>query len=283
MKARIIFLVMAVLVMAVTAGCGIPDGTESSEAETTAAAETASTPTALISATPELTAEETATTAPETPTETVAATPTATAQPEPLTVSEGTLVYSNEDVSVGVVYPVISGMTDVVVQSGINTGVLSYLTDKANEVETEAADAADPHGTYTFNADFEVKRNDGVVLSIYITISFYTGGANVGSEAAFINVINSNPAQQPTLDELFTEGADYATVLNGKITTIIAAMDDADAYSFTGVEPHGGYYLTNTSLVIVFPRYTIAPGVYGEPEFVIPLAELSDILIPELA
>jgi hypothetical protein len=32
--------------------------------------------------------------------------------------------------------------------------------------------------------------------------------------------------------------------------------------------------------VIVFKRYTIAAGAYGAPEFEIPLASLSDILIP---
>ena len=283
MKIRSICLLLAVLLMVVMAGCGDSAAPDASEAGTTAMGQTTSASAATPAATPEITTGETPTTAPETPTEIASATPSATALPEPLTVTEGTLVYSNEDVNVDVVYPVISGMTDTAVQGGINDGVLSYLTDKASEVETDAADASGPHGMYTFSANFEVKRNDGVVLSIYISMSFYTGGANVGSEAAFVNVINSNPAQQPTLDELFIDGADYASALNAKIEAIIAASGDADAYSFSGVTAHGGYYLTDTSLMIVFPRYTIAAGVYGEPVFSIPLAELHDILIPELA
>ena len=281
MKKALAVLLVLMLVMA--AGCSLPVAAQTSQAvETTAEGTPSSTPETTPSATPETTATETPAMSP-TPTETATPSPTPTPTPlKPLTVTEGKLTYGGTGVNVNITYPIISGMGDGLVQGNINDGVLGYLQGQAQEVESDASAAGGSHGTYTFSADYEVMRNDGMILWIFIRTSSYTGGANVGTDVAFVNIINTSPAQQPTLEELFTEGSGYAAVLNSKIKAQLAAMSDGDAYSFNSVSAHGGYYLTDTELVIVFPRYTIAPGAYGEPEFSIPLADLADILIPEL-
>ena len=99
----------------------------------------------------------------------------------------------------------------------------------------------------------------------------------------FINVINTKDAAQPTLADLFTEGVDYTTAINNEINTIIQNDDFmAESVNFETVSPTQWYYLTDTSLVIMFPRYEIAAGVIGEPEFIIPLENLTRILIPEV-
>lgn len=47
---------------------------------------------------------------------------------------------------------------------------------------------------------------------------------------------------------------------------------------FQGIRDSQGFYLQDENLVIVFPKYEIAPGATGIPEFVIPLADLKDLL-----
>ncbi len=291
MKKRAIAAIAAIVVMLLIPGCvktpARADGT-ATESMPTATVEAAMTPSAAMTTplagatpTPQLSPSGTpaATDAAATPT------PAPAAASKPLTVTECTLAYSNEHVSVNIIYPEISGMADAAAQSGINEQVEVCFQDMANVLEekSESDDAYGPHGTYFIETDYEVKRNDGGVLSIHVSISEYEGGANTASDAVFINVINSNPAQQPTLSELFSEDTDYETVLGDKINALIAASPDAEEYSFSGVNDDDWYYLTDTSLVIVFPRYSIIAGAYGEPEFSIPLSSLSGVLIPGIA
>ena len=265
------------LLLVMAAGCSLPAAANTSQAAATPE-ETLSAPETTPFATPVMSAEETPS---ETPAVSLEPTPEATPV-QPLTVTEGKIVKSNADVSVNAVYPVISGMADPAVQSGINEQVRVWGQDEANRIETGSQAVGHPHEPYTFESAFQVKRNDGRILSIRIQLSYYNGGANTGSEAAFINIINTSPAQQPTLSQLFLAGADFAAVLNGRINAMIADNPDAEMFDFHGISSSQGYYLTPTSLVIVFERYSIAPGVVGEPEFVIPFAELGDILIPEV-
>jgi hypothetical protein len=203
----------------------------------------------------------------------------------PLTVSERRLVYSNAHIDVDIAYPEIAGMEDALAQGNVNSQVGAHFKSKADEIEaqSEEDDAYGPHSAYFIETRFETRRNDGFILSILLSTTYYEGGANTGSDVGFINIINTDPAQQPVLKELFAEGADYASVLDGKIRAIIAAGPDPDGIDYTSVTNAYGYYLTDTDLVVVFERYTIAAGAYGEPEFEIPLDDLADILIPGMA
>ncbi len=287
MKTRTISAVIAILLLAILAGCSIPAGvvTTPPASDTPNGSETAAaTPSTVVISTPTVIP----TTAPgETPVTTPAATlaPTPSPLPDPLIVTERTLIYSNEYIDVDIRYPEISGMEDAAQQSGINEGVSVYLKDMATELETRSEEtaASGEHGVYTIESSYAVKRNDGGILSVRISISSYGGGANTSSDSAFINVINSDPAQQPKLAELFAPGADYMTVLNNRISALIAADPYADMFSFTSVSSSEWYYLTDTALVIVFPRYAITSGVYGEPEFSVPLADLAGMLNPGIA
>jgi hypothetical protein len=279
---RAMSVFITVLIVITMAGCSIPAATDTTPPISPAA--TADDTTAAVLPTPTATLSAAATpTAPEgTPVPTL--TPKPEPLPDPLTITERTLVYSNDYIYVNIRYPEISGMADEAAQSGINEQVYANLQDKAHEIESSSEEdaASSPHAEYSIDSNYQIKRNDGGILSIRINISYYNGGANTGSDCAFINVINTNPAQQPALENLFAPGADYTTVLNERISTLIAADPYGSDYNFESVSSSQWYYLTDTSLVIVFERYTIAPGAAGEPEFAIPLSELSDILIPEL-
>jgi len=208
--------------------------------------------------------------------------PTAEQTAIPPTVSARELDHSNDYIDVGITYPVISGMRDRAAQSAINERVYKDLKGRAQAIETQAREDAKQSGlrvVYSMDAGFSMERNDGRVLSVQIDISTYEGGANMGTDSAFINVINAEEAFEPSFSELFVNGADYKSVINDKIRAQIASNPEGDMFDFTTVAPNQWYYLTDTALVVVFPRYAITPGVYGEPEFVIAFDKISDILI----
>jgi hypothetical protein len=246
--------------------------------------EAVQTPAVIPTATTALSAAPTPTVAEATPTPTPTPVPTPTPKPEPLTVTGRSLVYSNEYIYVNVRYPEISGMADGAAQSGINSQVYAYLQDMAHDIEAgyKINNPDESFGTYTMESEYEVERNDGGILSIRINTIYYNGGASTGSDCAFINVVNTNPVQQPTLAGLFAPGTDYTTVLNQRVSAMIAADADSEVYDFSGISASQWYYLTDTALVLVFEQYAIAPGADGEPEFAIPLAELADMLNPDI-
>lgn len=284
MRREIVFVIAAAMMLAM-AGCGIvpagvtPEGSML-PADTTPVSVSVSTSPSLPEPSPSAAA-----TPVSTPAETATPAPTPLAPPEPLTVTKIKLKYSDEYTSVDIVYPEISGMADATAQSGINDQVTVFFEDMADALKTQAKSDSEyePGGVYYIRAGYEVKRNDGMVLSITMSVNTFEGGPNTGLNTEFINVINSDPAQQPALEELFNEDADYASVLDEKIGAQIAEKPNADEYDFTGVSAHQGYYLTDTDLVIVFQSYSIIAGIYGEPEFEIPLDELKGMLIPGIA
>jgi len=211
--------------------------------------------------------------------------PTAEQTAMPPTVGSRRLDYSNDYIKVDITYPEISGMRDQAAQSAINERVFNELKSKAQAIEAQAEQDAKESKLrvkYSIDAGFSVERNDGRVLSIQIDISTYEGGANVGTDSIFINVINKEEAIQSTFSELFVNGADYMSVINEKINAQIANHSESEMFDFQTVSSDQWYYLTDTALVVVFSRYAITPGVYGEPEFVIPFDEISDILISDV-
>lgn len=211
--------------------------------------------------------------------------PSAEPAAAPVTISARTLDYSIDYVDVDITYPEISGMRDETVQNAINERVFNDLKSRAQAIEAQAEQDARESRLrikYSMDAGFSVARNDGRVLSIQIEISTYQGGANVGTDSMFINMINKEEAIQPTFSELFVDGADYTAVINEIINAQIVNIPESEMFDFQTVSPDQWYYLTDTALVVVFPRYAITPGVYGEPEFVIPFDEISDILIPDV-
>ncbi len=281
MKRAICAAISVLLVVAMT-GCSVTTAAVTiAPTDTTAKAE-ASAAAVMPSATATLAAAPTPTAAEATPIP--SPTPTSTPKPDPLTVTVRSLNYSNEYIYVNVRYPEISGMADGAAQSGINSQVYAYLQDMADDIEAgyKINNPDESFGTYTMETDYEVERNDGGILSIRINTIYYNGGASTATDCAFINVVNTTPVQQPALAGLFAPGTDYTTVLNQRISAMIAADEDMEVYDFRGISSSQWYYLTDTALVIVFGQYSIAPGADGEPEFAIPLAELAGTLNPDI-
>lgn len=207
---------------------------------------------------------------------------TETPVPEPLTVAIQELKYENEYIEVNILYPEISGMLDTALQEEINSDIRVKLEQRVDSMEERARSEEDAGFSYYIDAGFAVLRNDGTYLSVRESISYYGGGASSDFDSIFINIRNSLPGQRLALEGLFLPGTDYKSVINLKLKDMITADPYGSDYSFSPVTDGQWFYLKESELVIVYPRYDIAPGMDGEPEFAIPLFELGDILIPEL-
>jgi hypothetical protein len=197
-------------------------------------------------------------------------------------IAERELGYDNENIRVRIACPVISGMQDAELQKKINYGIYAALEERASSLENDAAENDTKAFKYYLESKFSAGRIDGKIVSVRVYIEFYAGGANTGSDYMFINLMNTQPGKELALADLFLPEADYTGAVNAKINALIENDRNGSDYWFSTVADGQWYYLTDTHLVIVFPRYEIAAGAGGEPEFAIKLEELSDILIPEL-
>jgi|GEM_PF-2146036 len=197
-------------------------------------------------------------------------------------VTGGSLRYSNEYINVDVSYPVISGLADEAMQRDLNARIFSDLKSAAERIEADSRGCGEAQ-QYYYEARFEVMRNDGAILSIREETCYWDGGAQETAGSMFINCLNTMPGRALSLPDLFLSGADYAGRLNGAIEKAIGSGPDADDYSFSGVSGETGFYIGADALGIVFEMCSIAPSTMGEPEFRVPLSELQDMLIPQIA
>lgn len=98
-----------------------------------------------------------------------------------------------------------------------------------------------------------------------------------GYQTARFYHIDRHRDQLVTLSDLFPAGTDYAAALSEEVLRQMQqqmAADETAAYfpeEFTGIDPEQNFYWNEAGeLVLVFDEYTIAAGVMGMPEFVIP-------------
>lgn len=98
-----------------------------------------------------------------------------------------------------------------------------------------------------------------------------------GTDLVRIYHIDKTTDQVVTLGDLFRPDADYVTVLSNEVRRQMEermARDEHAGYfpdQFTAIAPDQNFYWNEDGdLVLVFDEYTIAAGVVGTPEFVIP-------------
>lgn len=176
-------------------------------------------------------------------------------------------------------FPVFSGMADTAFQNNLNQMIANDANARVTQLHYDAEAAfGDPNFVkFTLDSQVSIHYNDGMLVSVSIRYQDYTGGAHGGTDGIFINVLNRPTAQRLSILDLFADGMEGKSRINDAISTQIGS--DAD-YSFTSIANDQWFYVEGYELVVVFPAYTIGPGALGEPEFHIPLASLSDILIP---
>lgn len=176
--------------------------------------------------------------------------------------------------------PVLQGLKDKKYQEQLNTIIKSHAEKDIANWEKEADEAAadmKKNGfemrPYELTILYELKSDgsgkpDGIV-SLHVITSAQTGGTGMPRVDTY-TIRNDVEATRVTLDELF--GDKYKETIDAFIKAEIAK--DPESYfpeEFKGISAEQTFYVENGEAVIVFPKYAIAPGVAGNPEFRLPI------------
>jgi len=128
--------------------------------------------------------------------------------------------------------------------------------------------------TMDVKVDYEVKSQTDTTVSFVVNL--FQGSFNAYNEQYFYNLDLENDRDITMRDLL---GEDWVDVCNRSIQEQIDASVDEEGFTFFFTPEEGGFTTVDEStsfyvredgaVVVVFPRYTIAAGAAGSPEFVI--------------
>ncbi|WP_340395597.1 stalk domain-containing protein [Paenibacillus sp. FSL E2-0177] len=172
--------------------------------------------------------------------------------------------------------PQLTGMLDTHYQDELNDIILSHAEKDLAQWEKDAAemgkkaqaDQMEFH-PYTLYITYDLK-SDGTgspagVISLTVTTEGSEGGTSMPRIDTY-NVKNIAEAEPVALTDLL--GANYKEKLDADILAEIKKDSDKDFLEeYTGTSTEQSFYIDKGDLVIVFPKYSIAPGYVGSPEF----------------
>lgn len=208
----------------------------------------------------------------------VAAVPISAKLTLPVTIQEQVLTSKSDLLSTNIHIPQLAGLLDTHYQEELNWIILSHAQKDLANWEQEAARASEQatadgytYHPYELYITYELKSDgaDNGIISLVVTTEGFTGGTSAPRVDTY-NIRNLSEAARVTLPELF--GADFKASINAQIRkTMSENPDQYFADDFTGVSEEQSFYIENHEAVIVFPKYSIAPGYVGSPEFRITL------------
>lgn len=181
--------------------------------------------------------------------------------------------------------PVISGMANKKIQSGINKIFEEDAINFRNKLEKDAKEALEEykkHGIGVFHkyeayTAYQVRYNKNCLLSITVMYYQYTGGAH-GMEVQRGYNFDLKTGKQLQLSDLFEDGFNYKQAIDKEVLDYMNAHKDKffseSITSFKGISTNQPYYLEEGNLIVYFGEYEIAPYSSGIPEFKIPYSEL---------
>jgi hypothetical protein len=172
--------------------------------------------------------------------------------------------------------PQLTGMLDTQYQNELNDIIQSHAEKDLAQWEKDAAEMGQKAQAkqqefypYTLNITYELKSdgtgNPAGIISLTVITEGSEGGTSMPRMDTY-NVRNIAEAQLVTLSDLL--GANYKEKLDSDILAEIKKESDKyflEEYKGTSVEQ--SFYIDKGDLVIVFPKYSIAAGYVGSPEF----------------
>lgn len=203
------------------------------------------------------------------------------------TISIGTKGYNNlaQYMGTNMQIPYLQGLANTTVQTQINDRFQKDALDLEKTLQTELnnfvkdAQSNDyPIRDFALYSRFQQGYLNSGLLSLTVDYYQYTGGAHGITERRPYN-IDLATGKDLALKDLFTEGYDYAGVINQEIKKQISAEPDMyfdGDMGFKGIGENQNYYLQSGNLVVYFQQYEIAPYAAGIPEFKIPLSQFGD-------
>lgn len=196
------------------------------------------------------------------------------------------ITYNKDNIKIDMEIPVISGLEDSKYEEQLNYLIKLHamkakeeFEKDANELNAEKKKQGHDIRESQFKYGFHVKNTENI-LSIVIEKYTYLGGANGITENEYYN-IDRLANRNLEIKDIFKENSNYKEIINNEIKRQIAK--DKDKYfsgddGFKTITDTQQFYVNDGNLVIAFPKYEIAPGSSGIPQFKISLSSLSDIL-----
>lgn len=214
-----------------------------------------------------------------------------------VTVDSHSVVYDDALIDVKLEVPVISGLEDLNMERWLNSlfaaSAASFVGPVAQAAQAFALDIgygqinSVPFLPYVVHVSYDVKRNDGRIVSVVLEMYQFTGGAHGLSHWEAFN-FDTKTGKVLKLDDIFRSGTEWRDLIRSEINSQMA--EDTETYYFppgqlaTDWIPNPKkFYLTDTELVIFFDLYEIAPYAYGHPTFSISLETIQDMLNPEVS
>ena len=195
--------------------------------------------------------------------------------------------------------PALENTGNTELEQRVNTEIRTRIEQVLDEAEARAKETQEAYVSTGGKAedfipvdvtvDYEIKRSDERYLSFLLTISEVRASSYT---QLYDYNIDLTTGKELTLPDLL--GPDYQSIIKD---TVLAEIDrrtaaDPDQLYFVGSaaeesdtawaeDPFAAdpdFYLSaDGKLVVVYGKYTIAPGYMGQPEFIIPLPDGSDI------
>ena len=198
--------------------------------------------------------------------------------------------------------PALENTGHTALEQRINTEIRTRIRQVLDEAEARAKETQEAYVATGGKAedfipvdvtvDYEIKRSDERYLSFLLTISEVRASSYT---QLYDYNIDLSTGRELTLPDLL--GPDYRDIIRENVLAQIEARTAADPQQsyFVGsaaqeseldweedpfsTDPH--FYLSSDGeLVVIYEKYTIAPGYMGQPQFVIPLPQDSDLSAP---
>lgn len=175
--------------------------------------------------------------------------------------------------NVTVYYPAVVHLQNANAQSRINHTIVSALNKLLVERDFYAP------GLVELVANYEIKTNERGILSLNLIVYSFTGGAH-GMTTVQSLTFDTKTGKQYALKDLFKPNSHYEEKISAIISKKIKDWDIQLLEPFKGIRSDQDFYIADTSLVIYFQLYEIAPYAWGFPYFPIPILDLQDIILP---
>ncbi len=191
-------------------------------------------------------------------------------------VQEKMLSTTSKYLNTNIKVPQLMGMVDTKYQKELNDIILSHAEKDLAQWEKDAAETAKkaqanhqdfhPYELYiSYNLKSDGTGSPRGVVSIEVITEGSEGGTSMPRIDTY-NVKNTSSAERVTLSDLL--GENYKKKLDADILTKM--KNEPEKYFFEeykGTSEEQTFYMERGNLVIIFPKYSIAPGYVGSPEF----------------
>lgn len=186
--------------------------------------------------------------------------------------------YKKDDIVVDISRPKLSGFTNKTFEKLLNEKIhFKILTDR-NALELYSIQR-EHQEKFNFAVDYWVKSSGGI-FSLKVTSDFYYGYVTNLPISIYYNIDIANN-RLLTLGDLFIDDS-YKERLYKYIVSVMPKNFLSYNYpELIKISDRTQFFIKDSNLYITFAKYEIASGASGEPEFMIPTAEIEDLLKEE--